>query len=143
MYWEYQEQRNPTMQNQLQSSDKTCGLMVRAQCRDRRCTLIDEKPGHNENQQPQTTPPEYRKTAQERRMCELDKDCVKVRADRCGDRYEAVNRKFERIFRDVRYRDVQPIDCPRIAPDPTAAPEVIPVCRQGQCQLTGGAYSIL
>ncbi|MBU1069595.1 hypothetical protein KJ975_08520 [Myxococcota bacterium] len=148
MYWEYQEQRKPTMQNQLQSSDKTCGLMVMARCRDRRCTLIDEKVEIPEEElkkphQEKTTPPEYRKTAKERRACVRDGDCAKVRADRCWDRYEAVNRKFEKIFRDVRYRDVLPIDCPRIAPDPTSAPEVIPVCHQGQCQLTGGDYSIL
>ncbi len=143
MYWKYQEKRPPTIQHLLKSFHETCGLMVRARCRDRRCTLIDEKGdvplGDLKNlHRTQYTPPEYRQTAQERRSCVRDDECVKVRADHCRDRHEAVNRKFERVFRDVRHRDVQPIDCPRIAPDPTSAPEVIPVCRQGQCQLTGG-----
>ena len=148
-YREYQERRDPTLHQSLLSSDKTCGWKVMARCQSRRCTLVDEKGEITKEElgkvsRTQYVPSDYRKyTPELLRACALNEDCVKVRSDRCREQYDAVHRKYEKVFRELQYKDVLPIDCPRIAPDPTSAPEVIPVCHQGQCQLTGGNYSIL
>lgn len=144
MYHEYQERREPTLHQSLLSSDMTCGWKVMARCQSRRCTLVDEKGEITKEElgkvsRTQYVPSDYRKyTPELLRACGLNEDCVKVRSDRCREQYDAVHRKYERVFRELQYKDVLPIDCPRIASDPTAAPEVIPFCHQGQCQLTGG-----
>jgi len=144
MYREYMIRSSPSTHMTSMSNDTTCGWNVRARCRDRRCKLVDEKGDIPKEElkhlhESQYAPPEYRQYTRERlQACVRNEDCVKVRAEPCRARYEAVHRQHERIFRELRYKDVLPIYCPRIAPDPTAAPEVIPVCHQGQCQLTAG-----
>jgi hypothetical protein len=144
MYREYKIRSSPSIHMTSLSNDTTCGWNVMARCRNRHCKLIDEKGDIPKEKLKhlnlsQYAPPEYRQYTSERlRTCVRNDDCVKVRAEQCKARFEAVHRQHERIFRELRYKDVQPIDCPRIASDPTAAAEVVPVCHQGQCQLTGG-----
>ena len=145
MYWEYMIRSSPSTHMTSLSTDKTCGWNVMARCRDRRCKLVDEKGDVPKEELKhihlsQYAPPEYRQyTHVSLHECTQDNECVKVRSDRCRERYDAVNRKYEKVFRELQYKDILPIDCLQIVPDPTSAPEVIPVCHQGQCQLTGGA----
>jgi hypothetical protein len=148
LYREYQERREPTLHQSMLSSDKTCGWMVNPRCRSRRCILVDEKGEITKEElgkltRTQYVPPEYRKyTPELLRACSFHDDCVKVRSDRCREQYDAVHRRYEKIFPELRYKAVLPIDCSRIAPDPTAAPDVVPVCQQGRCQLVGGLAPI-
>ena len=146
MYREYQERLRSNVHITSLSSDESCGWEVMSRCRSRLCTLVDEKGEIPKEKlknirRNQYIPSEYRKyTHVTLHECTQDNDCVKVRSDRCRERYDAVNRRYEKVFRELQYKDILPIDCPRIAPDPTAAPEVVPQCSQGQCRLSGSAF---
>ncbi len=142
MFHEYQEKREPYLEQPMMSRDPSCGWKVMPRCRQDRCSLIDEKgfiPKEELKNMHRTyyAPREYRRYTKEvLRTCSRDEDCVKVRAELCRARYDAVHRDFEALFRELRYQDVIPDTCPRIAADPTASASVVPICQAGQCTLT-------